>query len=68
MSCRWVGMLAANNSIDEVTNEMIYCSNTLLYVVHCRTFYSKNIRHCLQRTGLCDVGEFEKRPPGTAAQ
>jgi hypothetical protein len=21
-----------------------------------------------QRTGLCDVGEFENRPPGTAAQ
>jgi len=24
--------------------------------------------NCLQRTGLCDVGEFEKRPPGTEAQ
>jgi hypothetical protein len=22
----------------------------------------------VQRTGLCDVGEFEKRPPGTEAQ
>ena len=26
--------MTANNSIDEVMNEMIYCGNTLLYAVH----------------------------------
>ena len=25
-------------------------------------------KNCLQRTGLCDVGEFEKSPPGTEPQ
>lgn len=32
------------------------------------TLLKESIYGSVQRTGLCDVGEFEKRPPGTEAQ